>query len=264
MNLLRRELAPVGDTAWKQIEDQARHTLSTLFSVRRFADVLGPHGIDYAAAPVGRLSMADNKPAPSVGYGVHQVQPLIEVRASFQLSVWELDNAERGAGDIDLSSVERAAYELAKFEEETVYAGRPDASVSALKEAGEHSDVALGGDRESVLPAVAKGVSQLRSAGVGGPYAFIAPPSIWSYLAGTVDGRPFTQHVERVLDGPVLFSSFADTPLLVSLRGGDFELVLGQDAAVGYLSHDANNVELYLTESFTFRVLDGNAVLRFA
>jgi len=45
----------------------------------------------------------------------------------------------------------------------------------------------------------------------------------------------------------------------VSRRGGDYELRLGQDLSIGYLTHDADHVELYFTESFTFAVYTAEA-----
>jgi len=48
---------------------------------------------------------------------------------------------------------------------------------------------------------------------------------------------------------------------LLSVRGGDYELHVGQDWSVGYLGHDRQTVELFLTESFTFRVLEPAAAV---
>jgi uncharacterized linocin/CFP29 family protein len=45
----------------------------------------------------------------------------------------------------------------------------------------------------------------------------------------------------------------------MSLRGGDFELTVGQDFSVGYLDHTSTSVLLYLQETFTFRVLTPQA-----
>ena len=36
---------------------------------------------------------------------------------------------------------------------------------------------------------------------------------------------------------------------------------VGQDISIGYLSHDADNVTLYLEESLTFRVLEPDAIV---
>lgn len=47
----------------------------------------------------------------------------------------------------------------------------------------------------------------------------------------------------------------------MSLRGGDFELAVGQDFSIGYLDHNAAKVRLYLEESFTFRVLSPEAAV---
>jgi uncharacterized linocin/CFP29 family protein len=49
--------------------------------------------------------------------------------------------------------------------------------------------------------------------------------------------------------------------MLVSLRGGDLELVLGEDVSIGFESVGTQAVRLYLTESFTFRVLDPQVLL---
>ena len=46
---------------------------------------------------------------------------------------------------------------------------------------------------------------------------------------------------------------------MVSLRGGDFLFDSGQDLSIGYLSHDADSVELYLEESFSFRAVTPEA-----
>jgi uncharacterized linocin/CFP29 family protein len=53
-----------------------------------------------------------------------------------------------------------------------------------------------------------------------------------------------------------------DDAFLISLRGGDLELTLGQDFSIGYEAHDGKTVRLFLTESFTFRVLDPSVILR--
>lgn len=50
---------------------------------------------------------------------------------------------------------------------------------------------------------------------------------------------------------------------MLSKRGGDLELILGQDLAVGYESHSSDKVKLYYTESFTFRILEPAAVIHY-
>ena len=57
-----------------------------------------------------------------------------------------------------------------------------------------------------------------------------------------------------MLDGDIIWAPAIDGALLVSGRGGDYELRLGQDLSIGYRSHDADSVQLYFIESFTFAV----------
>jgi len=48
---------------------------------------------------------------------------------------------------------------------------------------------------------------------------------------------------------------------VLTTRGGDFELNVGQDVSIGYLSHTDSVVRLYLQETFVFRVLTSEAAV---
>lgn len=48
---------------------------------------------------------------------------------------------------------------------------------------------------------------------------------------------------------------------MLTTRGGDFQLDIGQDLSIGYLSHSKPIVELYLQETFTFRLLTTEAAI---
>ena len=52
-----------------------------------------------------------------------------------------------------------------------------------------------------------------------------------------------------------------DGAVVVSQRGGDFVLEVGEDLSIGYERHDADSVALYIQESFTFRVLTREAAV---
>ena len=51
---------------------------------------------------------------------------------------------------------------------------------------------------------------------------------------------------------------------VLTTRGGDFELHIGQDVSIGYLSHTDSPVRLYLQETFTFLLLTGEAAVALA
>ena len=84
-------------------------------------------------------------------------------------------------------------------------------------------------------------------------------------LAAAEDGYPLAKRLtEQVLDGPLVRAPAIEGGVLLSVRGGDYELTVGQDLSIGYAAHDPTTVELYLTESFTFRVLEAAAAVRLA
>ncbi|WP_300522433.1 family 1 encapsulin nanocompartment shell protein [Aminiphilus sp.] len=261
MDILKRSLSPVTDGAWKEIDAQARTVLEAHLSARRFVDVEGPRGWDYAALTLGRLDVPKGQKPEGVVYGVHQVQPLVETRVAFELDRWELDNVERGAKDIDFSALDEAAKKAALFEEKAVYEGLKAAGIVGLAEAGKGNAVSLDmKSKETILGALIKGLGKFQDAAVGGPYALVAGPSLWNAIHSFGD-YPLHLRIKDLLGGKIILLPHTDAAYLVSLRGGDMELVLGQDFAVGFEDVAAKKVQLFLTESFTFRVIVPEAVV---
>src|SRR5437762_457099 len=72
-------------------------------------------------------------------------------------------------------------------------------------------------------------------------------------------GLPLAEHLARILDGKVVFVPGMDGTVVLSQRGGDFVLDVGQDVAIGYSHHSADTVTLYLEESFAFHLVDPDA-----
>ncbi|RZW21401.1 MAG: hypothetical protein EX260_05895 [Desulfobulbaceae bacterium] len=103
---------------------------------------------------------------------------------------------------------------------------------------------------------------------IEGPYSFIVGPKLWSRMSAHVQGYPIKMPAETILGGPVLLSpylsnSYENEAYMISQRGGDHGLILGQDLAIGYQSHHADKVKLLFTESFAFGVMVPVAVLNF-
>ena len=225
-------------------------------------DVEGPLGQDFAAVPLGRLEFPPEQVVEGVRFGLHKVQPLVEVRVPFELDVTEIDNVVRGAKDIDLAGLDQAAMRLAEFEECAVYYGLPQAAIQGLHDVAGHPPLAVCCQPEMIVERVTMAITAFRSSAVQGPYSMIVSPEIWSTLSGQVRGFPLNAYLENMLGGPILVNHFVKDAFLVTTRGGDLKLTIGQDIAIGYASHTADKVGLFLTESFTFRILDPLAVMR--
>ena len=112
---------------------------------------------------------------------------------------------------------------------------------------------------------VSQAVSALRLAGVGGPFSLLLSADAYTLVSETSDhGYPIREHLARVIDGEIVWAPAIDGAFLLSGRGGDFELRLGQDLSIGYLSHDADTVQLYFKESLTFLVYTAEASVALA
>ena len=261
MDFLKRQLAPVTETAWSEINDEATSVLKTNLSARRVVDVDGPHGLAFAAIGVGRLNVPKQPKDAPVQFGIHQVQPLVEVRAEFEVGQWELDNMDRGAKDVDLDDLRRAADELADFEERAIYEGFKQGNIAGMRAACVHDAIGLPKAPEQLPAAVSEAVIRLREQQVEGPYTLLLGPDSYRALHSEVSGYPLPRKIAEMIGGPIELAPKLSGGFLVSNRGGDLVLTLGQDASIGYLSHDSKKVRLYFTESFSFRVLAPEAYI---
>lgn len=261
MDLLKKKLAPITDEAWEEINDQAKDVFNTDLSVRKYADVEGPKGLKMGAVPVGRLTIPGNQKDKQLLYGIQQVQPLVEIRSSFKLDLWELDNVNRGAKDIDLGPLEKAARKMAEFEEKTLYNGLKEAGINGLIKSSEHKALNFPVEAENILHVVTEAVTSLKVAAVEGPYSLVLDTDKWEIISSYINGYPLRLQLEELLGGSLIFAPHLNGAVVVSERGGDFRITLGKDISIGYETHDRNEVQLYFTEAFTFQVIDPAAVI---
>lgn len=262
MDILRKSLAPISAKAWDEINDTATDVLTSILSARKFVDVEGPKGWNYTALSEGRLDVPANQ-KDDVKYGINKVLPLIETRLPFELNIWELDNIERGCEDIELENLEEAARKIASFEENAIYEGFKNANIQGLKEASDYDKISFPQNGNDILTAVTKGLAQMKEASIEGPYSLVLSNEKWQFIQSFVQGYPLIKRLENMLEGSIILAPFVKEGFLVSERGGDFKMVVGQDLSIGYQSHDSKIVQLYFTESFTFKVLEPKAVLVF-
>src|SRR5580704_17424127 len=100
MNNLHRELAPISDAAWAQIEEETARTLKRYLAARRVVDVPAPGGIAATGVGTGHL-----KPIAAPAEGIlarqREVKPMVVLRVPFELSRQEIDDVERGSDDSD-------------------------------------------------------------------------------------------------------------------------------------------------------------------
>jgi uncharacterized linocin/CFP29 family protein len=262
MDILKRNIAPLTDQAWQMIDDQAKKILTGNLSARNAFDFDGPHGLEMASVNLGRVSFAESGVIEGVLFGSRKVQPLIEVRVPFTLNLDEMDAVSRGLKAPELEALEIAARKAAHFEEKAVYRGFSEGAIPGVIPSSCHTPLPMKKDPVSYPDLVEDGIMALKKAGIAGPCLLILGNMPFQLLMqGDEKGYPLKKRIEGQLGGGIMWSPALKGGVLLSSRGGDFVLTVGQDFSIGYLSHDAQNINLYITESFTFQVLEPRAAL---
>ncbi len=252
MNNLYRDLAPITAAAWAEIENEATRTFKRNIAGRRVVDVCEPTGSDTAAVSTGHLS---DLTAPGEGVVAHlrTAQPLVRLRVPFTLSRTAIDDVERGAQDSDWDPVKEAATQLAFVEDRAIFEGYAAASIQGIRSCSSNPELKVPEDPRLFPDVIAQALSALRLAGVDGPYSILLSADAYTAVSETTaHGYPIREHLNRLVHGDIIWAPAIDGAFVLSCRGGDFDLHLGTDVAIGYLSHDAENVQLYMDETLTF------------
>jgi uncharacterized linocin/CFP29 family protein len=183
----------------------------------------------------------------------------------FTVSRLDVDNVERGAQDSDWQPVKDAARQIAFAEDRAVFEGYPAAGIGGIRNSSSNPGFTLPAEAREYPTVISQAVSALRLAGVGGPFSLVLSAAAYTAVSETSDyGYPIREHLTRVVDGDIIWAPAIDGAFLLSARGGDYELRLGQDLSIGYLSHSAEYVELYFQESLTFLAYTAEASVALA
>lgn len=261
MNNLHRELAPISSAAWAQIEEEASRTLKRHMAARRVVDVEGPKGVELPAIGTGHLRQIA-APGDGIQAAQRETKALVELRVPFELSRQAVDDVERGANDSDWAPLKEAARIIAFAEDQAVFEGYAGAHIQGVRQGTSNPALPLPADVRGYPATVAQAVTQLRLAGVNGPYALLLGAEPYAAVAGAADhGHPVLEHIKHLVDAEVIWAPAIKGGLVLTTRGGDFELHLGQDISIGYLGHSDTTVRLYLQETFTFLMLTSEAAV---
>jgi uncharacterized linocin/CFP29 family protein len=262
MNHLLRTHAPISDAGWSLLDEEARDRLTPSLAARKLVDFSGPHGWDHSATDLGRVAPLASAPSEGVSGVQRRVLPVVELRADFEISRSELRDADRGAEDVDLEALDKASHQIALAENIAVFHGWQDA-ITGIAESSPHDVLELGEDTERYPTQVAGAIERLLCDGVTGPYGLALGREQYRRVVETAEhgGYLLFDHLRKIVEGPLVWAPGVRGAVVVSLRGGDFLFESGQDFSIGYESHDAQVVRLYLEESFSFRVVTPEAAV---
>jgi uncharacterized linocin/CFP29 family protein len=262
MNHLLRSLAPISDAGWKLLDDEARERATPALAARKLVDFSGPHGWQHSATNLGRTDRLASGIGEAVSGLQRRVLPLVEIRANFEVSRAELEDADRGADDTNLEALDKAAHQIATAENVAVFHGWHGV-MTGVAEASPHEQTQLGEAADGYPRQVAAAVELLLDSGIAGPYGLALGPEQHRRVIETAEhgGYPLLDHLHKILDGPIVWAPGVRGAIVLSLRGGDFVFDSGQDLSIGYGSHDSDVVRLYIEESFSFHVATPEAAV---
>ena len=260
--MLYRNLAPISNEVWEEIDERAKEVLRSYLSARRVVHVDGPKGFDHNVLTDGRLANSEELDN-GVCYGNYKVQPLVESRIEFDMDRWELDNLQRGAKDIDYEPLENAIKEIALFEEDAIYNGLENAIIDGINNSMELDPIDFGKDANSIMEAITKGLIELRKNFAQKPFSLVVNEEAYKRILSSETAYPLDERIKRLIGGDIIFSHVVDGAYLLPVDHDDLELTIGRDFSIGYQDHDAETVRFFVTESFTFRVLDSAIIVKF-
>ncbi len=259
MNNLHRELAPISRAAWSQIEDEVARTFRRSVAGRRVVDVKGPGGTELSGVGTGHQT-AIAAPQQGVVAKLAEVKSLVELTVPFELQREAIDSVVRGAKDAAWQPAIEAATQLAYAEDRAIFDGYSAAGIGGIRDGSSNPPLALPADVSDYPNAISNALEQLRLAGVDGPYSVLLGADAYTALGEARDqGYPVIEHIKRIVNGDIIWAPALAGGSLLSTRGGDFELHLGEDLSIGYTSHTDTVVRLYLRETLTFLMLTSEA-----
>ena len=261
MNNLHRALAPISESAWAQIEQEASRTLKRYLAARRVVDLQAPKGDAFSAVGTGHLRKID-APGQGIAAAQREVKALVELRVPFELSRQAIDDVERGANDSDWQPLKDAAKRIAFAEDRAIFEGYFAGGIEGIRKGTSNPVATLPADVVEYPGAIAEALSQLRLVGVNGPYSVVLGADAYTALSETSDhGYPVIEHIQRLVNKEIIFAPAIAGAFVITTRGGDFDLHIGQDVSIGYSSHSNAAVSLYLQETLTFLLLTAEAAV---
>ncbi|BBP99460.1 bacteriocin [Burkholderia sp. SFA1] len=264
MNNLHRELAPISAAAWSQIEAEVARTFKRSVAGRRVVDVKDPGGVALSGIGTGHQKNIAS-PKKGVSAKLYDVRQLVQLTVPFTLQREAIDSVERGSNDGDWQPAKTAASELALAEDSAIFDGFAAAGIAGIREGSSNPKSFLPADVADYPNAISQSLEKLRLAGVDGPYSVLLGADAYTALAEASDqGYPVIEHIKRIVSGDLVWAPALTGGCVLSTRGGDYELHIGQDVSIGYTSHTDTAVQLYLTETLTFLMLTSEASVSIA
>jgi uncharacterized linocin/CFP29 family protein len=137
-----------------------------------------------------------------------------------------------------------------------------DGNIKGLLNDATQEVIKISKEPSQIMDAITEGMLKLKEAYADTPYSLVVGKEVLKILNRHVDGTSLLKRIEDLLGSKVIYSHVLEGALLLPYDHEDLELTIGQDFTIGYQSHDNDKVKFYVTESFTYRTLDENIIIK--
>ena len=249
--------------AWTEISNEATRSLKHFLAARKLIEVTGPLGWSASTVDLGHVTAVEG-PAAGVEAAQRQVLPLVELRTPFEISLAILDDAERGAADLDLDVVVDAARLAALAEDGSVFHGFASGGLDGIAQATPHDPIDIADDYDDYPQP--RGPGRRCAAGRRGGRALRhrarRPVLHGCHRDDRARRLPRLRPPQDDPRGPGHVGSGGRRRGGAQPAGGDFELVIGEDFSIGYRGTEGAAAQLYLEESIAVRINSPEAAIR--
>ena len=252
-DLLMRDAAPFDAAVWEQIDAVVKANARQQLVGRRFIHLFGPLGAGAVAVPQNRLAAEGE-----IRVAERDLIALETLQRDFILAYEDITMAQQMNLPLDLSPVAQASTQLARQEDELIFASLRKTKGTLSVPIGEWDQA--GG----AFAAVSAALEKLTSAGVYGPYALVTGTAMYHQMQRVMKGtgRLEIKHVQDLLDDKVYFSPVlkAGEGFLVANSAYNLDLAIAQDMITAYTGNEALDHGFRMMEKLVLRVKRPQAV----
>ncbi|MGM0518684.1 MAG: family 1 encapsulin nanocompartment shell protein [Campylobacterota bacterium] len=256
MEFLNRVNAPFGSAVWNEIDSTLNEFLTKRLNIRSVIDFNENYDYNDDAISTKAITEVSNKKGLSIS--TREPIKMLEIKKSFTVPKTVIEDIKRGIEDYDDSTLADAANEFATVENDMVLNGLSEANIKGIISNKEVPNINISSSKE-ILSGVAKSLGVFNKNFVDGKFKLIiSNNTLASLYTQFFDGISVKTKIDDILGAGniVVNKDIGDKKaLLVSQRGGDFELFSGLDVSLGFEKENKDNIELFLMQTCAFRVV---------
>ncbi len=261
MEILNHSTIPFGMAVWSTIESELSNYLTKRLTLRSVVDFRGEYTFETDA--IATKNLTSLRSGEGLKIAVREPIRMMEIKKTFMLPHSVIEDIKRNKPDFDNKALMDAANSFAKIENQIILHGQSEANITGIL--SDIRDILEAKEGVGLLGAVATSLGLFNANFIDGPFKLVISSGTMAMLqTQSYDGMSLKSKLDEILGaGAIVVNQEMgnDRALVVSQRGGDFELYSGLDVALGFEKETDEGVELFLIQTFAFRAITPQAAV---